>query len=155
MSANIEHLRAVGRAATEGPWVAVEGGVRGNERRNWVASTHGCINAEGNEAFIATARNEWDGLLDEVEAARRDMSATRSALIARAERAEAKVARVGAILAAWEAWDGSPGPDGRTHPDASSPHDRDRLRAALADQSAQDDTTGAQRGAQGIEGGKA
>lgn len=43
----------------------------------------------------------------------------------------ARLARVWAILDAWEAWDGSLGPDGRTHDDAPSPRDRERLRAAL------------------------
>lgn len=43
----------------------------------------------------------------------------------------ARLEPVWAILHAWEAWDGSLGPDGRTHPDASSPRDRDRLRSAL------------------------
>ena len=53
-----------------------------------------------------------------------DAEAERDALAAR-------LAAVEAILAAWDAWDGSRGPDGRTHPDASTPADRDRLRAAL------------------------
>lgn len=60
-------------------------------------------------------------------------------LIERAESAEAEVAtlratieRVESIYNAWMAWDGSLGPDGRIHPDASSPHDRERLRAALS-----------------------
>ena len=43
----------------------------------------------------------------------------------------ARLAPIRAILDAWDAWDGSPGPDGGIHPDASSPRDRDRLRAAL------------------------
>ena len=50
-------------------------------------------------------------------------------------RVETLIARrlepVWAILRFWEAWDGSPGPDGRIHPDSSSPRDRERLRAAL------------------------
>ena len=201
MSAEIEHLRAAGRAATEGPWVAVEGGVRGNERRNWVASTHGCINAEGNEAFIATARNEWDGLLDEVERLRRwkaealpvigglqtlgralglrpgtsitgaaaaevagDLRAEVEVLrakVAEVERLASGMAREADTLDQAEMWDEA----GQVR------HYAYVLRAALADQSAQDglsragttsvasgatgDTEGAQRGAQGIEGGKA
>lgn len=53
------------------------------------------------------------------------------ALLDRLEVAEAKVARVEAIYAAWMAWDGSRGPDGKPHPDASSPWIRSRIRQAL------------------------
>lgn len=48
-----------------------------------------------------------------------------------AEHVAARLAPIRAILAAWDAWDGSPGPDGRLHPDSSSPRDRERLRNAL------------------------
>ena len=155
MSANIERLRAVGRAATEGPWSYIassssteEFGHRPGSSATYIAPDEGFSlrvdhTAYGRQAvadaeFCATARNEWDGLLDEVEALR------------------AKVARVEALVEEW----GEYGPDSEAwrvfgEQVLSVPFATASLRAALADQSAQDDTEGAQRGAQGIEGGKA
>jgi len=183
MSANIEHLRAVGRAATEGPWerwttdgtpdrriASVDG--------RFVATIESGVKVAAADAdFVTTARNEWDGLLDEVEALRRWKAEAMSLFdgmqdlgralglplgtlitgpvaVKAAEALRAKVARVEALAEAADVW-----------VRASA------LRAALADQSAQDglsragttsvasgatgDTEGAQRGAQGIEGGKA
>lgn len=87
MTADIERLRAVGRAATDGPWEV--GDLGGNvvfvsesgqiitgyeDGDSWVDVR------EEDAEFCATARNEWDALLDEVEALR------------------AKVARVEAVL---------------------------------------------------------
>ena len=61
----------------------------------------------------------------------------------------ARLAPIRAILDAWDAWDGSPGPDGRPHPDSSSPRDRERLRKAL--DAPQDAPRGPVGGEQGTE----
>ena len=143
MSANIEHLRAVGRAATEGPWEAEIAETRSGTQIVTVFTGDEAIYEDrcaklDDAEFCATARNEWDGLLDEVV------------------RLRGQVARIEALVEEW----GEYGPDSEAwrvfgEQVLSVPFATASLRAALADQSAQDDTEGAQRGAQGIEGGKA
>lgn len=71
---DIEHLRAVGRAATEKPWSAGEDDTF-SEAGSAItyADVEPGICAGGDPAdaeFIATARNNWGALLDEVEALR-------------------------------------------------------------------------------------
>lgn len=192
---DIEHLRAVGRAATEGPWLAQRATTAAGDQIVTVFTAEDESIYEDQFAnlsdaeFIATARNEWDGLLDEVERLRRwkaeaislfdglqdlgralglplgtlitgpDAVEAAVGLSGEVARLRAKVARVEALASEWEG--DSLGTDRLCAAD---------LRAALADESAQDglsragttsvasgatgDVTGAQIGAQD-EGGKA
>lgn len=97
MSADIERLRAVGRAATEGPWRYIGSSSSNREfgHRAGSSATYAAPDeafslrvdhvAYGRQAvadaeFCATARNEWDALLDEVEALRAKVAGALDAL---------------------------------------------------------------------------
>lgn len=97
------------------------------------------------EDELRAERDHWIGEAKYYERLYRSTSERTTKWFRRMKTAEAKVARVEVIADAWDAWDGSPGPDGRTHPDASSPRDRDRLRAALADPETETDRSGDER----------
>ena len=137
MSADINHLLAVGRAATEGPWEweadsCSDDGLTYTPSRVWTAGGvdyWGEANDDyalayniGNEdaEFIATARNEWDALLDEVERLREK--------VARIEALDFSARRLGmAFPDPWrEGWN------------RALEVAQDDLRAALADESAQE-----------------
>lgn len=168
MSIEIERLRAVGRAATEGPWFGSAGGlyVYGATPGDEVAQCRRGADAE----FVRTARNEWNALLDEVEVLRGERDAWRSVAFepermrSRALAAEAKVARVEALAEGWERIAASDrDAESRTLRAVATD-----IRAALADESARDglsragttavalgdagDVGGAQIGSRGTDG---
>lgn len=174
MSANIEHLRAAGRAATEAA-LARATAPAADKDDGW-ETTAAILAAEVDRLrrWKAEALPLFDGLQDLGRTLGLPLGTliTGPAAVEAAEALRAKVARVEALLRAAEEHDASTlsstdffGNPWRT------PIAQVDLRAALADQSAQDglsragttsvasgatgDTTGAQRGAQGIEGGKA
>jgi len=158
MSANIEHLRAVGRAATEGPWEvkAEDADAFTGESDLYVSTPTSEVLAgiyeDADAIFIATARNEWDALLDEVGALRAKVArveeinlrnaASAGAEALRADRADAKVARVEALATAKEddtaQANATPDPLTGRHSTMRAFVLTTELRAALADESAQD-----------------
>lgn len=152
-AADLKTLRTLHAAATpSGEWQAVEGDLEGKPVSEYARTLFANRENDGTTTerlFLTVAPNPIDperratvvpaltGNGPQSEANALLISAAVNALpdlLAIAEthhQLVAKVEAVEAILAAWDAWDGSPGPDGRMHPDSSSPADRDRLRAAL------------------------
>lgn len=149
----IEAIRARVEAATPGPWhfraadaifnpsvVVIEDPDEPVDAHEWVAECgpHQC-NGPANAEFIAHARTDIPLLLaalDRVTAERNEAIADLEAgdacgavgcrAMAERDSLAAALASVRELADALDAWDGDP-----TSPFASSPHQRDQLRAAL------------------------